>query len=449
MNNRNAFLLLVFAILATTAERATPQSLAAARLVNADRERFPRAQWPHLSYLDLSPAVGQERKDLEASIRFMLASTTLEPVVERVLPQKLIGTDMLRIDLRELGWSVEDWRAVVKEYPYSAIDWPLVVRADWLLVEWADLQDSKSGAYMRLLFGGKSPPKTRDDVFKRLGVGSEQKYLFGIIEGDSQVAVRKGGRVIESRPIQRGFAYITRDVLRLTKERNPLENLQAVARGSSQHDGEEVIVMIPKVSQTNGDRGALPIYFLANGKGELVNRAPVDLVEDHRRFRNFAEIRFPGACFVSCHSGGYNLPTRHEFRELSKDGVLPFASDRQTAADVQAFFVAELKKEIGRANDDQQTMIELVTGMPHDQFAAAYKRAVDRYDAPLDMQAAAEEFVRYGWQVGEVVAGIELAANEGRIGVALAGIARNRPIDREAFEEEYNTLLTEIARSQP
>jgi hypothetical protein len=413
----------------------------------ADRAAYcAEADFANIVYLDTDPWVGDERNDLIAALNIMLTMTTLQPVIENTIPPKVPETSLLRVDLRHYGWNVDDWKEVVKHHPYTDKDWPLIVRADWLLVELCDQHDSQSGAYLRLLFGGKDAPKSRDDILARLEVTNDQAHVFGLVEGDSQVAKRKGGRVIESRPLPRGYCYLTRDVLKLTPDKDPIENLADVLAGKNRHDGEEVICMVQKLSSSANVRGVMPIYFLADGGGNIVTRAPVDLVEDTFKFRNLAEIRYPGACFVSCHSDGFNAPTRDEFVAINKDGLFPFVNDPVQAAQFQAYFLGNVLKEVERANDDQQTFVELLTGMKHADAAAAFKRAVDRYDAPLTMLQVAEEYTPFGWEVKDVVAAIEMAANENRIGARMAGIARNRTIDREAFEQQFLPLFTELKR---
>lgn len=425
----------VIAAIALLANRAVPQSVASARAIALDRQQFPKEAWGSLYYLDTDPWVGAEEKELKAAIKLMVCSTSIEPVIERTIPTELPGTTLMRIDIRELGWAFADWKQVLSTYPYFGAakfgGLPAIVRADWLLVELADMQESN--AYHLLLFGGKNPVKRRDDILNRLGVVNQRRHVFGLIEGQSGVA-KQGTRWIENRPILRGYAWGTRDSLKLIEDKDPLEHPD----GTQVHDGEEWIIGVPKVSIANdGARGTLQIYFLANGQGQLVNRAPVDLVEDGTKFRNYAEIRNPGSC-IQCHGpSGLNLPTVNEFRELIKGGVYPFADDPKTAGDLQAFHLSDISKELERGNDDYQTMVEIVTGMTSGDASAAFKRSINRYDAELDLLAAAEELASFGYDVNQVTAALEWAANDGTVGARLSSLTRDKKIPRAAWEEQY------------
>lgn len=490
MNHHIAARFLATTLVFMLASTDTPAQKTEAAI--ADREaHFAASEWGYIYYLDLDPWVGEEKTDLEKAIRLMVASTSLQPIIERTVPVPVPNSPLLRIDLRNLGWRYADWRHVMAKYPYGeqyavpgphenaallpAVDnqafaqrrgnfqqqpppqqpqqpvvettveervieqpteelrpLPLLIRADWLLIQLAD--SKRSDAYHTLLYGANQP-KTRDDILNRLGVGNDKLLTFGLIEGQSGVS-KQGVRLIENRPIFRGYAWGTRDILKIEPGKDPLEHPD----GAFKHDGEEWIIGIPKLSAgKKGFRGVLQIYFLANGQGNLVAFAPVDLVEDKTEFRGNREIVSPGSC-IQCHATGLNPHTTNEFRNLIDSGVDVFA-DQRTSFQLEAFHLGDIEKELFRGQDDYQTMVELICGAKSAHVSASFKRAVDRYDAPLTLWHTADEL---GASVETWARALAVASGDGTIGARLAGLAHGRTIPRDAWEIHYRDAVNMI-----
>lgn len=426
---------LCFILLCALAGRAMPQNVVAAKLAFADREtRYQKDEWPYIYYLDVEPSVGEERDDLLTAIKLVVcsAASPQQSVLERMRPTQLGDSSLYRMDLRELGWDYDDWKTVLSKNPYFEGGFTAVIRADWLLLQLSDM--TESDAYLRLMFGSDEKGNivtTRDQVLAKLGVSNQREHVFGLIEGQSGVA-KQGTRWIENRPMIRGYAYGTRDASELTLEKDPLEHPD----GSQAHDAEEWIFGLPLTSET-GARGARQAYLLTNGQGLIQNEAPVNIVEDTTEFRGHRNIINPGGC-IQCHgANGLNPFTSNEFRAQIQQGVVPFTDDPSVARDLQAFHLSDLGKEIARNNEDYQLMTKLITGKESADVAAAFKRAINRYDAPLDLTHAAEEFVPYGWTAQDVTAALETAANTGQAGARLAGLTRGRTIPREAWEQQF------------
>lgn len=421
-------------LLALLAGPAVPQSTASAKLAAADRDKnIPEADWPFVYYIDTEPWVGEQRTDLLAAIRLMVCSTSRQPIVELCLPQQVDGAaNLFRMDLRKLQWEYDDWKAVLSANPYGGFG--LVVRADWLLAELAD--ETQSDAYHNLLFTSKLRPKTRDEMLALLGVSNERSLVFGMIEGESGVA-KQGTRWIENRPGLRTDAWGTRDSLALTFEKDPLEHPD----GSMVHDGEEWIFDIFKMSSTTGASGNLQGYALFNGQGNSVAEAPVALVEDSTNFRNQKAIRVPGGC-VQCHKVGKNPITVNEIRRQSEAGVQQFVGDAELARRLQAFHLSDIiSKEIERSNEDYQVIVQHITGLPSDKAAEAFQRSINAYDAPLDMVAASQEFVRYGYPAEDATRALQAASQGGTTGARISALARGQKIPREAWEQQFVQTL--------
>lgn len=303
-----------------------------------------------------------------------------------------------------------------------------MIRADWLTVQLADANESP--AYYELLLG--KVPATRDEWLSLLGVDKQADPLlrFGMIEENSGVAKQKT-RWLESFPTLAGYAWGTRDALKITPENDPLEHPD----GQFKHDGEEWIVGIPKLSLTTRTRGVLQVYLLSNGDGKRVDKAPVDLVEDATRFRGTAEIRNPGSC-VQCHGDGLNKPTENGVERYILSGAELYALGRNELAEVEAFHLGRVS--LDRDNADYQSIVTALTGLDGEDASAAFRRAVDRYDKPLRLPDVAREL-----GVAEVAAKNAIANQTGQgkpLAARLAGLAYGRTIPREAFEDRHAEL---------
>ena len=398
-----------------------------ADLANADRQQFPPELWPSIYYASIEHVAADDRVDLETALRLVIPSTSRQVVLERCLPVQ-VGPTLYRLHLDQLQWSPSAWQRVIARHPYTAADNPLMVRGDWLLLELADSHNSD--AYYSLLFGDL---RTREAVLASLGVDANVSHRIGLIEGASTVSVQ-GVRWIENRPVARGYAWLTRDATKLDAQSDMLERPD----GSFQHDGEEIIVGIRKVHLRTGTQGALQVYFLANGQGTLVGRAPVDLVADHTHFRGLREIRAPGSC-VQCHDTGLNPLKRNELRHYVESGVEAYARDER----IEAFHFAELETERLRNSSDFQAMVSQATGVESSEAAQRFRSAVGRYDRRLELQDAARELrttpnelrLALGWA----------AANGYELGARVSGLAHGEQIPRAAWEQSYLTCNAIVA----
>jgi hypothetical protein len=413
---------------------ATPATDAAAALQH--RQQFPQSEWGYHYYLSTASVAPDHRADLAVAVRLMVASSSLQPIVERCTPQPVTDT-LWHVDLRELQWAVDDWHKVLADYPYATARLPIVVRADWLLLQLADQTDSD--AYFRLLFGGDRIPKQRDDWLDLLKVSRERSkdfdaLRFGLIESESGVA-KQDARWMERHPVLGGYAWGTRDILEVAPDADPLEH----PAGDFEHDGEEWIVGIPKVSLTTGDRGALQVYALSSGDGKIVAEAPVDLVEDSTTFRQQRAVRNPGSC-VQCHTEGLNLPSTNDYRQLIVDGVdVVFYGDKDKQDQIDAFHLGDVERELSRANEDFQAIVRLATGVESAAAVKAFKATVDRFDAALDLDATARELgtTPENWRLAIGYASTQTSTLPARV----AGLPHGRTIPRAAWEGIYHEAL--------
>jgi hypothetical protein len=391
-----------------------------------DMATFPPERQQYLRYVTTATAANAlEQRRQEVALAFVVASTTRQDNFDYCRPVRVTPT-LWRLDLDWLRWNKNDWASLVAHYPYhpTGARNATLVRADWLILQLVD--QTESDAYLRFLFG--EVPKNRARAFEILGVVDKPDYTFGLIQPDSGVSV-SGDRWIENRPVLRGYAWGTRDVLKLDGKSDPLESPD----GSFKHDGEEHIIGLPKFDPKSGFRGALQAYFLANGQGNLVARAPVDLVRDHQEFRGFAEIRNPGSC-IGCHENGINPVGPNLLIETIKSGVEAYA-DYDNYQKIEAFHGSKLERFVTRDNEDFQGAALLACGEPAAEASLFVKMVVEAYDAPVTLERAAAE---------SYLAPIELkralalgSAGGYSLGARLSSLAHGGDVPRDAFEENY------------
>lgn len=433
-----ASLLLVVALGAEpTKEEAKPVRPPDVELILENRSTYPEADWPYIRYLWF-PAKRSQMRMWENAIRFDIPSNSRALILEKQIPQHVPGTSYWRIDTRDLEWDHYDVCQVLQRHPYhdhEKIHDPLIVRGDWLLWELSDTFESQS--HYQLVYGSKSIPKTRDEWYKFWKVTVDEQrsdnLLFGMIEGKSGVSV-VGVRWLEFHDRPRGYSSSTRDVLKLDLEHDMLEKPD----GSFEHDGEEHIVGYPKVSLELGESMATQFYLLANGKGQRVEKAPVDLVEDRMRFKDLAEIRNRGSCII-CHPSGMNMPTRNEMRRAIEAGLPLYIQDDKRKREVEkleVFHFTAIEKEILPLQDKFVAFVRACNGLEPSENADNYKAAIDAYGARLDLHQCSRELRCTPAELRFSVA----YANENKLKIprALADLVQTgEPIPRESWEQLY------------
>lgn len=403
-----------------------------------DRAAYPPDEQRFIYYASTEHLpTAEERRQAGIALTLAIAQASPQDIAEHCVPVPVSPT-LYRMDLRLLRIEEATWRELVNRDPHKLAATPLVSPADWLTVQISDAQANPT-AYYKIVFGGQIPPD-RDTALALLGVDPDPSRRIGLVAGQSTVSVQ-GVRWMEQRSLFRGSVWGTRDTLQLVAHRDPVENLE----GDFPHDGEEWIAHRWKTHLASGFQGTLPVYLLYNGQGLPVNRAPIDLVRDHTEFRGLPEIRTPGSC-IQCHRNGYNLPAENQLRTQIAAGIERYATLEERLK-IERFHLADVSKELTRANEDFGKMVELITGVTAPEAAGCFHDTVARYDEPVTLErAAAELFIdadRLRTQIAqESTAGGSLTAR-------IAGLAHNQTISREAFEEAWLALWTITQKWRP
>jgi hypothetical protein len=304
-------------------------------------------------------------KVLAGGFKKLLNSLSYGP--ELVFPEEVEGSDglLVRVDLRDLEWSEDDYNFLINEYFYGvdptsdaqlhslakATQTQLpIMRVDWFMSNGA-----RPKVYNRLM----KLPLNIAELEKRFQVPVEQNIerrrivRAGFADGSSGVSDHN--RMLERHDMPFGGYYwksydFAGDVGKQVLKRFPAgpEGVRLKAGLEAfDHDGGEMIFSLP-----NGMQG----YYLSTDKGDQLDIGPTAIVSFRKRpIGKGVEIINARSCF-DCHFDGI-LSKRDQLREHIETSTL-FSKDQQD----------EL----------------LAVYVPQEELNEVYKRDTDRFVAALD-----------------------------------------------------------------
>nr|WP_321444829.1 c-type cytochrome [uncultured Cohaesibacter sp.] len=231
-------------------------------------------------------------------------------------PDPVEGTDglLLRVDLRDLKWSEEDYNALVKDYIYGVApdsDNELlslalgtqtklpIMRADWFMSN-----ASKPKMYAKLL---KLPDhiktlETRLGIDAKRNIEDRRILRAGFFQGAS--AVSDHNRLLERHDMPLGGYYwksydFAGDVRHQNLKQFPHgpRNLGQLPLNFDpfEHDGGEMIFSLPNGMQA---------YYLSDGKGNAIQEGPTSVVSFRSRPIGKGITIVNGRSCFSCHADG-------------------------------------------------------------------------------------------------------------------------------------------------
>ncbi len=330
-----------------------------------------------------------------------------------VLPQEVEGTNglMVRVDLRDLQWSAEDYNFLISQYFYGvdpASDASLLAltkETDTVLpimrIDWFMANAAKPKIYNQVM---KLPTQIRE-LEKRFQINVDenirrrQVLRAGFADGSSGVSDHN--RMLERHDMPFGGYYwksydfggdVGKQVLKRfphgPKEIEPLD----ASLTAFQHDGGEMIFSLP-----NGLQG----YYLSDAEGKQLDVGPTSIVSFRERpIGKGVEITNARSCF-DCHANGI-LSKRDQLREHIETSTL-FSKDQQ--AILLDMYVPQ--EELDTAyNKDRQRFVEALVklgvteptpdGSAQSMLAPGNAELVtyfgDKYEDELDFEALAAEF---------------------------------------------------------
>lgn len=412
--------------------------IVAAIALGAPSDAAVRADWAALGqpsdvrYLSLDAMSQPRREKWAQAMAFAIPSASRAENVDRQVPQRVGQSNAYRIDLTHLEWGQIEYAKVLTKYPYAAKEkngsGPLVIRADWLMLQLADQRDSQ--AYPLLLYG-ENAPKTDAEFLKAWGVEATQQrgQSFGWIETKSQVNLQET-RFIEHFNAGGQSLWRTLDTQRVGRGSDPLESLD----GKFKFDGKELIAQVAKTSARYRSRGCSQVYFLANGDGKAVNEAPVRLVEDHKRTLGQTAILNPGSCTI-CHSLGMQFPTENGLSESLKIGEVLKVYDKRLQEQYENFHLGDSQTTLQRNNENYSAFVHACNQLDTATNANLYRLCLLDYRQELTLKRAAGELY---CEPEELRLALGYAsANNIVMPSRIAGLAHGRKVSRDTWEDYY------------
>ncbi|MEZ6064944.1 MAG: c-type cytochrome domain-containing protein [Planctomycetaceae bacterium] len=255
-----------------------------------------------------------EMRLYRAALAKSLNSVCWEPVL--VLPQPLDEHQTLfRVDLRDLGWTTQQWQTILTHYPYGCgfanvpdpavanlyrdieqySETPLCfIRADWFIA-----RCMRPPVYHELL----GLPKTAFELEQMLGaavIGDFQRDRVaraGFVES----GVSAGNRVVDRHRSRFGYYWKSYDFKKNTERGNimrfplgPDYDGHPYHQLTFEEDGGEMIFSLP-----NGLQG----YYLVDGQGNRIDEGPIEVVRDLKETSG-APVIVNGLSCMACHRHG-------------------------------------------------------------------------------------------------------------------------------------------------
>jgi hypothetical protein len=409
----------------------------------ADIVRDLNAQAPenrqYLRYYSLAPlynagaaVVSDEELDgYRLAMGKLLNSLSWQRDIARPEPINATKT-LLRIDLRDLRWSADTWKAILAAYPYavttpnsadvsrlSATPLP-VVRADWFVAE-----ASAGALYYTIL----DLPATVAELERKLDVDAtrdinENRVIrSGLRAGHSGVS--KNNRVVERHASSFGAYWKSFDFSNNVGPQDVFANPLSL-----QPAGGEMIFNLPNGMQA---------YYIANGQGRRLDVAPTTIVFDHAPVAGQEpEVRAAVSCMY-CHFTGMRS---------AKDEVRPML-------DTPAFSASF---DVVRARNlyPGQQSIDRVLTQDERRFRAAVEDAGGRVGGTVDSEPISSLARRHRVPLAPSQAAAEvglpveifrqqLLSHKALLDLGLGQlVAENGSIARDTWDEHFGDVVREL-----
>lgn len=321
-----------------------------------------------------------------------------------------INDTLFAIDIRDYGWSLDDWERIAGIDPYFAepiVDHRLynynrllsgnsLFRADWFIVHATDTTKQTDRRiddiiYYLLLYGKGYEPKDADD-FRRIWEVDLKTIRIKQVERGSIIDQGKSGVSRHARQVRRGRTIFgayheTRDVksyeeklLRAESEyKNNFILKDFVEDVFANHfDAQEFIT---------SDRNRLQVYQLGNSVGKRLEEADAGIVWDRV---DTVDPRVRTAKCIICHAVGINPVSNAVADIFRRGGKLNFRTKELNDA-VKSFYLSDLDNDIEDDNRLYARAVKLCNDLTPEDNAAAYEAIYNWYMGPVTPTQAAFE----------------------------------------------------------
>jgi WD40 repeat protein len=357
--------------------------------ITADLKTIEPRHRKYIRYLTFSNVYNASAadKDLE-TYRHALAKlvNSLSWHSRLTVPQPVDAAKTLyRIDLRDYQWNAQTWTRILTAYPHyipikgKSFRWIVnatgtelpYVRADWFVAN-----ASRPPLYQDIL----QLPLTDRDLERQLRIDVLQDIQDERVAraGFNGSGIARNNRLLERHDSGYGYYWRSYDFSDNVDQQNLFEHPLGPQQGQNSfvHAGGEIIFSLP-----NGLQG----YFVVDGNGRRLDRAPVEIVSDPKRPDKLVET---GISCMSCHVRGLHPKSDQVRAHVEKN---PNAFSKEDVSIVKAIYPPEAKfKQL--LDEDIERFCKAVkkTGTPIDDNEPILALTL-RYEGELDLPAAAAE----------------------------------------------------------
>lgn len=281
----------------------------------SDIETLPDTRVADTRYITLTNlynacATDEEMNVYRQAVVKLLNSLSRVSDVVRLETVDEAGT-IVRFNLKDLGWTSEDWDTVLTAYPYA-------IKPDTRAFDLVSGQTLTILPFIRgdwFAFAAAQPP-LYDKLLKLADnfAGFEQQLGLNTLENINNFVVKRAGfqqsgvsqnnRLIERHQISTGYFWTSYDFGGNRERQSLFEFPLGPGDGefAFHHDGGETIFSLP-----NGFQG----YYLNRSNGERLDKGPTNIVRDLSR-RDLTVTN--GISCMGCHDQGIRM-ARDDIRE--------------------------------------------------------------------------------------------------------------------------------------
>ena len=352
---------------------------------------------------------------------------------------------VFRIDIRRLGWTTNQWKFLLSQYPYGfhyqnsddralanldeQIDVLSGTNLSWLRADWFINYALRPAIYHHML----GIPHHTQTLEQKLNVDFERNFKQNRLAraGFAASGVSIGNRLVERHSALHGYYWKSYDF----KDKGTAGNLfrfplGPVFKGNDypnlafRHDGGEMIFSLP-----NG----LQAYMLCDDQGNRINQGPIEVVRDSTQTSG-TPLVVNGLSCVHCHRHGMI-----DFRDTVRTGVGVFDAAKRKVQNLypqpdemariiegdRRRFLNALQQAIGPF-----LLVGEDAGRPIEAFAEPVGAIARLYQRDLDVHTAAIEL---GINDPATLATI-IGHNRQLIGIGLGPLSQNAGIQRADWE---------------
>ncbi len=411
-----------------------------ARIIRDDIQTYPARQRRFLRYVSFAHLhnAGRPAADMQLAapaLSKLVNSLSWHPRITRPTAIDLAKT-IFRLDLRDYRWTARTWDRIVAVYPYrlpisSALDRANadaigsdvhLVRGDWLLAT-----ASRGKLYYDVL---ELPASDRAlERLLQVDVVRNLQEETALRSGFNGSGVSRNNRVIERHDAAHGALWRSHDFSDNTARQNIFENpLGPVAgRHSFRPAGGEVIFHLP---------GGMQGYFLANGAGQRIEKAPVEIVSDPLRPDRQVEV---GLSCMTCHGRGL-IPKDDQVRAHVEKNAAAFPAD--VVDSVRGLYPPSQRLRALLDADTKRYLAALESAGIPAEGPEPVSTLTLRYEAVVDLAGVAAEF---GLRPDAFAKQLSSSPSLQRLLGALH--SRGGTVQRSIVEEQFPRVITLLGSS--